>query len=77
MFGCRVVPKLLATRGFFDGTNLAGRQWTDESGGLSAPAQPQAFEILRGKPFHWSRTALNAQNHGDMHILRVPGVTAM
>lgn len=54
MVGHRVAPKPLATRGFSDGTNLAGRQWTNESVGLSAPAQLQAFEVGRGKPFHWS-----------------------
>lgn len=48
-----VAPKPVATIGLIGETNLTGRQWTPESVGRSAPAQLQASEVVRGKPFHW------------------------
>lgn len=67
MIGQRFAPKPLATIGFFGGTDLAGRQGAADSAGLFAPVQLHASEVVRGKPFHWSRTVLSAQDHGGMH----------
>lgn len=78
MVGYRAAFKLLSIRRFFDGTNWAGRQWTDEFVGLYAPAQPQVFEVLRGKTISLVMSSTECtKSWSDMHNLQVLGMTAM